>query len=153
MIFRNLTDWPRWNSWSDRSDFKELDRLRREIDRVFYGPTSTRQVLRSGVFPSINVTQDAHNFYIRAELPGIKADDLDVSATENTITISGERKILTEENVKYHRREREAGKFSRAFSIPGDIDTSKIEADMKNGILTILIPKAEKAKPRQINVK
>jgi HSP20 family protein len=83
----------------------------------------------------------------------MKADELGVQIVEKTLTISGERKIPGEgENVRYHRREREAGRFSRAIGLPGEIDSEKIEAKMRDGILTIAIPKAEAAKPRQITI-
>ena len=85
---------------------------------------------------------------------GVKADELDISATGNALSISGERKIGQEdETVRYHRREREAGTFSRIISLPGEGDADKINAELKDGILTIHIPKAEKAKPKQISVK
>jgi HSP20 family protein len=79
---------------------------------------------------------------------------LDIQATGNTISLAGERKITgAEENARYHRREREAGKFSRVISLPDDIDADQVKANMTDGILTIVVPKAEKAKPRQISVK
>ena len=81
-------------------------------------------------------------------------DDLDIQATANTVSISGERKMASEEeDAKYHRREREAGKFSRMIGLPSDIDANKVEANLKNGILTVVVPKAESAKSRQITVK
>jgi HSP20 family protein len=108
----------------------------------------------AGVFPLINVTEDKDNYYVRAELPGLKADDLDISVTGNTISISGERKLPVEdEKARYHRREREAGRFSRIISMPDQMDTGKVEARCADGILTVVLPKAETAKPRQIAVK
>jgi len=108
----------------------------------------------AGVFPLINVTEDTNKYYIRAELPGVKVEDIEIMATGNSLAISGERKIASEgENVKYHRREREAGKFSRMLNLPNQIDSSKVEAKLINGILTISLPFAEKSKPRQIVIK
>jgi len=108
----------------------------------------------AGVFPLTNVTEDNENYYVRAELPGIKSDELDIQVTADGISISGERKISAEGNgVKYHRREREAGKFSRLINLPGEVDVNKVEASMENGILKVTIPKSEAAKPRQITVK
>jgi HSP20 family protein len=107
----------------------------------------------AGVFPLINVTENNDNYYVRAELPGIKSDDLDIQVTAKGISIAGERTIPVEgNNVKYHRREREAGKFSRSVNLPDDIDVDKVDAKLENGILTMTIPKAEKTKPRQITV-
>jgi HSP20 family protein len=102
----------------------------------------------------INLTEDKDSCFIRAELPGVKADELDIQATGNNIAISGERKIASEtENARYHRREREAGTFSRMIGLPGDIDADRVEAKLENGILTVVIPKAEAAKPKQISVR
>ena len=107
----------------------------------------------SGVFPAINVSEDANFFYIRAELPGVQADDLDIQTTANSLTLAGERELATEdENARYHRREREGGHFSRAFSLPKEIDTERVEARLVNGVLTLKLPKAESAKPKRISI-
>ena len=151
MLIRNMINKP---YWTFTKNFGEFDRLMRDMNRLFYGGSEfPSRLQRSGVFPAINLTQDTVNYCIRAELPGLKSEDLSISAEDNSITISGERKISTEEGVKYHRSERDAGKFSRVLNMPGEIDADKIEAKLNNGILTIVIPKAEKAKPRQISVK
>jgi HSP20 family protein len=108
----------------------------------------------AGVFPLINLTEDADRFYLRAELPGIKPDDLEISATANSIALSGERRIVPEnEGARYHRREREAGKFNRVINLPDQVDSDKIEAECRNGVLTVAIPKSQKSKPRQISIK
>jgi HSP20 family protein len=107
----------------------------------------------AGVFPLINVTEDTNKYYVRAELPGMKSNELDIQVTADGISISGERKIPVEgNNVRYHRREREAGTFSRSFNLPEEIDVNKVEASMENGVLKVTIPKSEAAKPRQITV-
>jgi HSP20 family protein len=109
--------------------------------------------LNAGVFPSINLTEDKDHYYIRAELPGVSADELNLQVTGNNLSISGERKIETEKDeVRYHRKEREAGKFSRAVSLPGDIDPDGVSGSLTNGILKVSVPKAEKAKPKQISI-
>lgn len=152
MLLRRLTGWP-MGDW--RSPFEELEQIRREIDRA-YGDLSGR-VFRAqiaGVFPLTNVFEDKDNYYIRAELPGIKADELDISVTADSLSISGERKIAMEkENARYHRREREAGKFSRMISLPSQVDPEKADARSANGVLTVVLPKAQAAKPKQIAVK
>ena len=138
-----------------RSPFHELERMRQDMDRLMqgYGGRLFRQSTAGG-FPLVNLTGDKDGYFVRAELPGVKADALDISATGNTLSIGGERKIAQEdETVRYHRREREAGTFSRIISLPGEVDADKINAELKDGILTIHIPKAEKAKPKQISVK
>ena len=151
MIYRRLYGVP---SFSFRDQFNELDRMRRQMNRLF-GDLSALPSFepKAGVFPLVNITEDKENYYIRAELPGVDSKELDIQATANNISISGERKIAAEgEGVKYHRREREAGKFSRMVSIPSDVDTDKVSAELVNGILMLTIPKAEAAKPRQISV-
>ncbi|RLC24890.1 MAG: Hsp20/alpha crystallin family protein [Deltaproteobacteria bacterium] len=149
MLIRRLSGWPEWDP------FEELGRMRREMDRLMEGLTRSLPGDGSaGVFPLINLTEDMDNFYVRAELPGMAADDLEISVTGNSLSISGERKIPVEdENAVYHRREREAGKFSRMISLPSEIDTGKVEAVSTDGLLTITLPKAEAAKPKQITVK
>jgi HSP20 family protein len=152
MIVRTLTGWPTLG-W--RSPFDEIERMRRQMDMLAQGLTgSIFREPAAGVFPLMNVTEDNDNYYVRAELPGIKADELDISVTGDSLTISGERKIPSEdENANYHRRERESGKFSRVLSLPGQIDTSKVEASTSDGILTVVLPKSEAAKPKQITIK
>jgi HSP20 family protein len=138
-----------------RSAFTDLERIRRDMDRLFeqvLGGTS--RPLSAGVFPLINLTEDTDNYYVRAELPGLKADELSITVTGNNLTISGERKIPSEgDNIKYHRREREAGSFSRIIALPADVELDNIEAGLVDGVLSLTIPKAEAAKPRQITVK
>ena len=140
-MFTRIMNTPFWG-W--RTPFAEMDRLREQLER------GNRW---SGVFPLINVTEDKDNYRIRAELPGLKAEDLDISATAASVALSGERKIPVEEGASYHRRERRAGKFSRLLTLPTDVDSSKVEAEFSNGVLTVRLPKAEAAKPRQITVK
>jgi HSP20 family protein len=152
MLLRRLTGWPT-GVW--RSPFEELEQIRREIDRA-YGDLSGR-VFRgqiAGVFPLTNVFEDKDNFYVRAELPGIKADELNISVTTDSLSIAGEREIgMEKENARYHRREREAGKFSRVISLPSQIDPEKADARSANGVLTVVLPKAQANKPKQISVK
>jgi HSP20 family protein len=122
-----------------------------EIYGAFTG--GTLPMPSAGVFPLTNVTEDSENYYVRAELPGIKSDELDIQVTAEAISISGERKIPEEgNNVRYHRREREAGKFSRLINLPGTVDVNKVEASMENGVLKVTILKSEISKPRQITV-
>ena len=139
----------------DSSVFGELDRMRRDMERLFGGLSgrSFREPT-AGVFPLTNVTEDNDNYYVRAELPGTKAEDVDISVTGDGLSIAGERKIPEQkEDARYHRREREAGKFSRMVGLPGQINAEKVEAHCTDGMLTIVLPKAEAAKPRQISVK
>jgi HSP20 family protein len=152
MIFRRVSNWPAFY-W--RTPFGELERLKRQMDLLSEGGLGG--ALRgpsAGVFPLMNVTEDKDNYYIRAELPGIKSEELEISVTGDTLSIAGERKISEEKgDVKYHRREREAGKFSRILNLPSQVNTAKVEAKCVDGLLSIVMPKAETAKQKQIVVK
>ncbi len=150
MLLRRITNWPNL-----RSSYDELDRMRWEMDKLFEGLTrGFYKEPDAGVFPLVNMTESKDNYTVQAEIPAIKSDDIDISVTHDSVSISGERKIPSEkEGAKYHRREREAGKFSRIVSLPGQVDTEKVEATCVDGILTVILPKAEASKPKQITVK
>jgi HSP20 family protein len=153
MLLRRTASWPTWD-WT--SPFEEMERLRRQMELLSGGRAGERlwSTPAAGVFPLMNITEDKDNYYVRAELPGLNADDLELSVTGDTLSVSGERKIPAEdEKAQYHRRERDAGKFSRIVSLPAQLDTGKVEANCKDGVLTVTLPKAEEAKPRQIAVK
>ena len=108
----------------------------------------------TGVFPPVNITQDDNHFYVRAEVPGIRASDLSISAVRNRITISGRREIPQEhERVSYHRKERADGSFNRTIALPTLIDAERVDAHYSEGVLTVRLPKAAEAKPRQISIK
>ena len=134
---------------------EEMERIKRDMSKLTKAMFSRPELPfpPSRVFPAVNITEDKDRYYVRAELPGIKSDEIDVQVDGRNLAISGERKIQSEgENARYHRREREAGKFSRVIGLPGDINADKVNAEMDNGVLTIAIDKAEAAKPRQISV-
>ena len=139
-----------WN-WS----LGEFDRMRRDMARLH--DAMTRGFLPEGgprMFPLLNVSQDNDNLYVRAELPGVKASDLDVSVKDNSICISGKRELPVEnENVSYHRRERSGGSFSRSMELPSPFDRDRVEANFENGVLSMVLPLAEETKPKQITVK
>lgn len=148
MIVRRIGSWPTWD-W--RSPFEELERMKRLFDSISGG--LFREPF-AGVYPLMNVTEDSNAYYVRAELPGIRNEDLEISATANGISISGERKIPDAgSDAVYHRRERESGRFSRMLNLPSQIDAGKVEASMADGVLTVVLPKSEAAKPRQIAIK
>ena len=140
---------PGWNP------LRELESLQRRMNRLFgdvSGPE--RFPWRVGVYPLINISEDRDHYYVRAELPGIKAEDLEITLQDNRLIIRGERKIPEEvKQVNYHRRERESGFFRRIISLPGPFEPGKVDAACKDGILTVTLAKPEKLKPRQIQVK
>jgi HSP20 family protein len=151
MLIRRVKSWPFEHQLNG---FSELDRLRRDLSRVLTTPGAQVGLdSPAGVYPFLNVTEDQDNFYIRSEVPGITMDELDVSVTGRNVTVSGERKIPAEDQqVRYHRREREAGKFRRQFNLSTDIESERVEAKYRHGMLMIILPKAESAKPRKIPI-
>jgi HSP20 family protein len=136
-----------------RDPFAEMDRLRREMDNLV-GVNRRGIAPAAGVFPALNVSEDEDNLYVRAELPGVLPEDIEITTKENNLIIKGERKIAAEgERVSYHRREREAGSFRRIISLPTRVDGDKVTAACKDGVLTVTLPRAAEVKPRQIKVK
>jgi len=136
--------------------FSDFEQLRRDMGRLLErtGSDGLFSEMDAGVFPPINVTQDTDNLYVRAEIPGIKASELSLSAVRNRLSISGKREIKQEsERTSYHRRERAEGSFNRTLVLPTEVDSERVEAGYTDGILTITLPKAEAAKPRQITVR
>jgi HSP20 family protein len=108
----------------------------------------------TGWVPAVDVEETENSYLIRAEIPGLKKEDVKLSLTENVLTISGEKKAEVEnQNKKYHRLERTYGAFQRSFSLPEPIQADKIEASFRDGLLEVAIPKSEKAKPRNIDIK
>jgi HSP20 family protein len=108
----------------------------------------------AGVFPPLNITQDENNFYVRAEVPGINPKELSITALRNRVSLAGKREIAREhERVSYHRKERAEGSFNRTVTLPMQIDAERVDASYADGILTLTLPKAEEAKPRQIMVR
>jgi HSP20 family protein len=104
--------------------------------------------------PPVDIVEDEKEYVVKAELPDVKKDDVKVSVENGLLSISGERKFEKEEkNKKYHRVERAYGYFSRCFSLPDAVDADQVKADFKDGMLTIHVPKSERARPKQIEVK
>ena len=104
--------------------------------------------------PLVDITEDEKEYLIKAELPEVKKEDVKLTVQDDVLTISGERKSEKEEkSKKYHRIERSYGSFVRSFRLPEDADGSKVAAEYKDGVLTVHLPKSEKAKPKSIEVK
>jgi HSP20 family protein len=152
MVVRRV--WPARPTFD--TSLRGFDEFRRELLRAFDALSGDQWTGPSaaGVFPPINVTQDDDAFYVRAEIPGITADDLSISVMRNRLSISGKRDIANEqERVSYHRRERAEGAFNRTLTLPTPVDAERVDARYADGILTLTLSKAEEAKPRQIVVK
>lgn len=103
--------------------------------------------------PSVDVFETEDALTLKADLPDVKVDDIDVRVENQTLTLRGQRKFEKDENLKgYHRIERSYGEFVRSFAVPSTVDTEKVQADYRSGVLTITLPKKEAAKPRQVKV-
>ena len=134
---------------------RELEQLQRRMDRLFQNAFGLeRSPWQVGVYPLVNISEDRDHIFVRAELPGVKAEDLEITIQDNSLILRGQRQIPTEEKqVNYHRRERESGFFRRVVALPARIQADKVEATCKDGILTIKLAKPEEVKPRKIEVK
>src|SRR4030042_5626977 len=120
-----------------QGELSEFARLRQEMDRLTNLFSSGQEPFLSRVYPALNLTEEGDNFLVRAELPGVKGENLDVSVVEGQLVIRGERKIEAEgKDTNYHRREREAGFFRRTIGLTSNIAPNKVCASMKNGVLT-----------------
>jgi HSP20 family protein len=103
--------------------------------------------------PAVDIVETEDNLMLKADIPDVRLDDIDVRVENQTLTIRGHRKFESDENVKgYHRIERSYGEFVRSFAIPSTVDTERVEAGYQNGVLTISLPKKEAAKPRQVKI-
>jgi HSP20 family protein len=144
--------------------FEDMEALRREIDRAFegfgvgQGPSHRVAFLPARGprrYPMINLLEDKSNLYIEALTPGVDPQSLNLSVMQNRLTLSGEKTRAPGE-IKpeaFHRNERASGKFVRTVDLPVEVDDGGIQAEYKNGLLMVTLPKAEKARPKQINVK
>ncbi|MDD3579682.1 MAG: Hsp20/alpha crystallin family protein [Desulfobacca sp.] len=146
-----------WLTFGPRVDpFRELEQMRREMDRLWEDAFRREPLLRwrAGVYPLVNISEDADHLYVRAELPGVNPEDIQITLENNNLILRGERKVPeAEKNVDYHRREREVGSFRRVVRLPGRVDPGKVEATCQNGVLIITLTKPEEIKPKQITVK
>jgi HSP20 family protein len=144
MFGPNRNDW--MNQW-----------FRNEL-RNFLGAATDRPQISgarsvSGVFPAVNIYDDGESFLVRAELPGLKRDDLDISAKGDQLVIRGERTVQTPEpEANLHRSEREGGQFRRAVTLPRKVDPDKVSARLERGVLEIYAPRAADQRPRKVEI-
>ena len=132
----------------------DLARLHNEMDDLFSAFFGNWPTYEHKLWPAIDVAENEDSIVIKAELPGCKADDIDISVHGNTLTISGEKKQEEEKKEKgYYHLERSYGSFRRDLNLPADVDTTKVDAACRDGVLTITLPKAEKAKAIKVKVK
>jgi HSP20 family protein len=142
----------RWDPFRDLVSIE--DELNRLFGRTFAGVESTRPSATGTWMPSMDVFETEGEIVAKIELPGIEPGDVDVSVEDSRLTVSGRREFSSEvKEEQYHRVERRYGAFTRAITLPQTVDTEKVEAHFDNGVLTIEVPKVEKAKPKKIQVK
>lgn len=142
---------PQLSNWSS---FDRLSSLRDEVNRLFdFSWPSRDSGLFSGWSPALDVFDEKDNLVVKAELPGLKKEEINLSLHDGVLTISGERKRETEKKEgETFRSERYFGKFQRSVTLPTAVNVNKVNASYKDGILTVELPKAEEAKPKQIEV-
>lgn len=136
--------------------FREIDRIRREMDRLwdsFFERRPARVEEVSEWFPSLDVSETATDYIVKVEVPGIDPKDIDISLMNNLLTIKGEKKQEKEEkDENYHLIERSYGSFTRSIRLPSQVQSDKINATYKNGVLRITLPKTEEAKKKEIKI-
>ncbi len=141
--------------WAPGRTAGELHRMQEEMDRWLgqlwnWGPEETSRA----VWPRTDIFEDAEGLRFQFEVPGLDGKDVKVTLAENTLTVSGERKLENEDRRQnYHRIERSFGAFERSFTLPASLDTDKARAEYQNGVLAVFIPRSERAKPRSVAVK
>ncbi len=150
-----MTTLTRWEP------FREMTTLSRAMDRMFdrfvdeaYGELPTMWEQGNGNSLAVDVAEKDGIYEVKASVPGIQPEDIEVTLNDNVLTIKGEMKVEKEHDQgNYHLRERRFGSFTRRIALPSNIDVEKIEATNENGVLTLTLPKAEAAKPKRIEVK
>ena len=142
----------RWNPW------REMTSMHNQVHRMFDSPLlrtrGSDEDVSFGLWnPAVDLYEKDESFVINAELAGVDKDNISIDMKDGVLTLSGERSADNEVNEdNYYRRERTYGKFRRAFSLPADVDSDKIKAEFKDGVLQIEVPKPEERKPKQITI-
>jgi HSP20 family protein len=144
----------RWDPFRDLLTIQ--DEMTRLFDRAFSGrgdrSEGAQPRLRAWA-PALDIAEEKDTYVVTAEVPGVKADDLDITLEEGLLTIQGQRRFEEETGDRqYHRIERHYGSFRRAITLPSQVQTDQIQARFEDGVLTVRVPKAEEAKPRKIQV-
>lgn len=140
--------WRNWNGYNPVALRGEANRLRGDL----FGPADAASGAMQ-VFPALNVWEDADALFIEAEVPGLKTEDLEISVIGRQLQVKGRRADFEQQGVSYHRRERGAGEFMRRVDFPFDVNAEGVAARLSDGVLLIMLPKAEAAKPRKITVR
>jgi HSP20 family protein len=134
--------------WSDADSFSDIRQLQREMNRLFEGAWRSEET-----YPAVDAWANGEEVVVKAEVPGVNPEDIDVTVKDRTLTIQGERKPYSmADDVVCHRAERETGQFVRSFSLPFEVESDRVSAQCRQGVLTVTLPRAEASKPRQIAV-
>lgn len=145
-------DLVKWSQWPSISSIQE--EMNRMFDRFFRGGELSDFGMTGTWMPPIDLSETADKVTVKAEIPGIDPKEIDISIQNDTLIIKGEKKEEKEEKGKnYYRMERRYGSFSRSIDLPASVDTNKVTAECKNGVLEITLQKKEEVKPKQITVK
>jgi HSP20 family protein len=147
-----------WKPFRELAPFREFDRMRKEMDRLwdsfFEGGLRRRSEGGGEWLPSLDVSETKNELVVKAEVPGMDPKDIDISLSDGMLTIKGEKKQEKEEKeADYHLLERSYGAFTRSVQLPKEVQSEKINASYKNGILKITLPKSEEAKKKEIKIK
>jgi HSP20 family protein len=145
----------RWNPTNDTANLTHrMERLFDEMVGRGMWKNAEERPLRGSWVPAINILERGDSMVITADLPGLRAEDVEVTVEEGTLSIRGERKLEeAAEDETYHRVERLYGVFERTFSLPNSVDVDKIEARFSNGEMILTLPKREESKPRSVKIK
>jgi len=132
--------------------FRELEELQERVNRIFQERMGRAEAGERTWAPVVDVYEDENVVVLRAELPGMKREDIDIQVTQDSLTIGGERNFPTDEKKNYVRVERPYGPFARTFAINMPVKSEAVKANYKDGILEITVPKAEETKPKKVQV-
>ncbi len=135
------------------SPWREMERLRREMNRLFNDYSTQARWDTVPSYPAMNVWTDQDSAVVTAELPGVIPDNIDISVEDSTLTLRGVRVPDEAEGATYHRRERQHGAFVRTIQLPFRVATEKVEATFRNGVLSVALPRAAEDKPKKIAIK
>ena len=151
-----LVRWQPRGTMTAWSPFRELEGIRNEMSRMFGWPVrrgESESLFESRWSPAVDIIQEGDRYLVKADLPGMKKDEIEITLNGDTLTISGEKKNAKEtKDDSYYRSERYYGKFSRSLVLPSTVDANKIEAAYKDGVLSVTLPRSEEARPRQIKI-
>jgi HSP20 family protein len=155
-----LTRWNPVKELSEWNPFRELDEFNNRLSRFFGNQATTRRsngredITVAEWAPLVDITEDDKEYLIKAELPEVKKNDVKVRVEDGVLYISGERNFEKEEKGKrYHRVERAYGSFTRSFALPEDADSQQVNAEFKDGVLSVHVAKDKNARPKSIEVK